>query len=167
MKKFNALDDLFDYVDYIRNMTTNDSSIVEIASFSRISPERLARKFDLNEKDFVKKFNKIKKEINFKLLMHNNIKNLRKRKIEKVYLTINNKVLSSKSCVCTRFFEVRFQSKNIRFYPSIEYQYINGDGLLIYTCNESKHLNKLYLTTDEFNQHFLDIREYKINQILD
>ncbi len=165
MEKFEKLEDLYDYVSYIKDIQVTDATIKEIASFSRISPERLARKFDLNEKDFVKKFNKIKKEINFKLLIHNNIKNLRKRKIEKVYLTTNNKVLSSKSCVCTRFFEVKFQSKNIRFYPSIEYQYINGDGLLIYT--ESKHLNKLYLTTDEFNQHFLDIREYKINQILD
>ena len=165
MEKFEKLEDLYDYVSYIKDIQVTDATIKEIASFSRISPERLARKFDLNEKDFVKKFNKIKKEINFKLLIHNNIKNLRKRKIEKVYLTTNNKVLSSKSCVCTRFFEVRFQSKNIRFYPSIEYQYINGDGLLIYT--ESKHLNKLYLTTDEFNQHFLDIREYKINQILE
>ena len=33
--------------------------------------------------------------------------------------------------------------------------------------NESKHLNKLYLTKDEFNDHFLDIREYKINQVLE
>ncbi len=167
MKKFNSLDDLFDYVDYIRNMTTNDSSIEEIKNFKRISAERISRKFDLNEKDFVKKFNKIKKEVNFKLLMYNNIKKLRRRKIERVYITINNAVLSSKSCICTKFFDINLTSKNIRFYPSIEYQYINADGLLIYTCNESKHLNKLYLTKDEFNDHFLDIREYKINQVLE
>lgn len=167
MKKFNSLDDLFDYVDYVRNITTDESSMTEIKNFSKISAERIARQFDLDEKDFVKRFNKVKKEINFKLLMYNNIKNLRKRKVEKVYMNLNNRVLVSNSCVCTRFFEVRFMSKNIRFYPSIEYQYINGDGLIIYTCNESKHLNKLYLTNDEFNQHFLDIREYKINQILD
>lgn len=167
MKKFNSLDDLFDYVDYVRNITTDESSMTEIKNFSKISAERIARQFDLDEKDFVKRFNKVKKEINFKLLMYNNIKNLRKRKVEKVYMNLNNRVLVSSSCICTRFFEVRFMSKNIRFYPSIEYQYINGDGLIIYTCNESKHLNKLYLTNDEFNQHFLDIREYKINQILD
>lgn len=167
MKKFNSLDDLFDYVDYVRNITTDESSMTEIKNFSKISAEKIARQFDLDEKDFVKRFNKVKKEINFKLLMYNNIKNLRKRKVEKVYMNLNNRVLVSSSCVCTRFFEVRFMSKNIRFYPSIEYQYINGDGLIIYTCNESKHLNKLYLTSDEFNQHFLDIREYKINQILD
>lgn len=76
MKKFNSLDDLFDYVDYVRNITTDESSMTEIKNFSKISAERIA-------------------------------------------------------------------------------------------CNESKHLNKLYLTNDEFNQHFLDIREYKINQILD
>jgi hypothetical protein len=167
MKKFNSLDDLFDYVDYVRNMTTDESSMIEIKSFAKLSAERIARQFYLNEKEFVKRFNKIKKEINFKLLMYNNIKNLRKRSIEKVYMNLNNKVLVSNSCICTKFFEVRFMSKNIRFYPSIEYQYINGDGLIIYTCNESKHLNKLYLTNDEFNQHFLDIREFKINQILD
>jgi hypothetical protein len=167
MKKFNSLDDLFDYVDYVRNITTDESSMTEIKNFSKISAERIARQFDLDEKDFVKRFNKVKKEINFKLLMYNNIKNLRKRKVEKVYMNLNNRVLISSSCICTRFFEVRFMSKNIRFYPSIEYQYINGDGLIIYTCNESKHLNKLYLTNDEFNQHFLDIREFKINQILD
>ena len=165
MKKFEKLEDLYDYVSYIKDMQVTDTTIKEISSFSRISPERLANKFDLDKLDFVKKFNKIKKEINFKLITYNNINRLKNRTVEKIHLSLNNNLFISKSCICTKLLEIKYMHKTIRFYPTIEYQYINSSGLIIYTSY--KHVTKLYITNDEFKEHFLDIREYKINQILE
>ena len=62
MKNFKSIEEFNDYVKYLIEIDT-DNNVNELKQFLRISPERIARKFNLDIISLVKKTNISKKKI--------------------------------------------------------------------------------------------------------
>ena len=160
----NSLQELNKWIEEIKNLEVNDDNIDILNSFIRASPEKIADKLGIEREPLVKEFDKHKKEIHNKVIIYNRVKVLKKRKLEKFNFKYNGKHYPTKVCVCTKFLQVK---SNAKFYPSITYLYCELDGffanenLVVFAENQ-----KVYITENEFNENFIDLREYKINSII-
>jgi hypothetical protein len=82
----------------------------------------------------------------------------------KIKSEITKNGILTKFCVCKKFFQIK---SNAKFYPTITYLYCELEGffpnenLVVFAENQ-----KVYITEDEFNENFIDLREYKINSII-
>jgi hypothetical protein len=160
----NSLQELNKWIEEIKNLEVNDDNIDILNSFIRASPEKIADKLGIERKPLVKEFDKHKKEIHNKVIIYNRVKVLKKRKLETFNFKYNGKFYPTKFCVCTKFLQVK---SNAKFYPSITYLYcelqgfFSNENLVVFTENQ-----KVYITESEFNEYFIDMREYKINSII-
>lgn len=160
----NSLQELNEWVERIKNLEVNDDNIELLNKFIRTSPEKIADKLGIERVSLVKEFDKHKKEIHNKVIIHNRIKQLKKRKLDPFTFYYNGKPYPTKFCICTNFLEVK---SNAKFYPSIKYLYCELEGflpnedLVVFAENQ-----KVYITEEEFNENFIDLREYNINLII-
>lgn len=160
----NSLQELNQWVEKIKNLNVDDDNIDLLNNFIRFSPEKFADKLGLERGPIVKEFDKHKKEIHNKVIIYNRVKVLKKRKLEKFIFKYNGKSYPTKFCVCAKFLQVK---SNAKFYPTITYLYCELEGLF---SNENLVVfaenQKVYITEGEFNEYFIDMREYKINSII-
>lgn len=159
----NSLNELNEWVEKIKNLEVNDNNIEILNNFIKTSPEKIADKLGIEREPLVKEFDKHKKEIHNKVIVYNRVNVLKKRKLEKFIFKYNGKSYPTKLCVCTNFFQVK---SNAKFYPTITYLYceveeFSNENLVVFAENQ-----KVYITENEFNENFIDLREYKINSII-
>jgi hypothetical protein len=160
----NSLQEVNEWVEKIKNLEVNDDNINILNNFIRVSPEKIADKLSIERGTIVKEFDKHKKEIHNKIIIYNRVKVLKKRKLEAFTFKYNGKPYPTKFCVCKKFIQVK---SNAKFYPSITYLYCELEGffpnenLVVFAENQ-----KVYITENEFNENFIDLREYKINSII-
>ena len=160
----NSLQELNEWIEKIKNLNVDDDNIDLLNNFIRFSPEKFADKLGLERGLLVKEFDKHKKEVHNKVIIYNRVKVLKKRKLESFTFKYNGKPYPTKFCVCTKFLQVK---SNAKFYPTITYLYCELDGffpnenLVVFAENQ-----KVYITENEFNENFIDLREYKINSII-
>jgi hypothetical protein len=160
----NSLQELNEWVEKIKELEVNDNNIDILNNFIRTSPEKIADKLGIERLPLVKEFDKHKKEIHNKIIIYNRVKVLKKRKLETFNFKYNGKSYATKFCICTKFFQIK---SNAKFYPSITYLYCELEGffanenLVVFAENQ-----KVYITEGEFNEYFIDMREYKINSII-
>lgn len=160
----NSLQELNDWVEKIKNLEVNDDNIEILNNFIRVSPEKIADKLSIEREPLVKEFDKHKKEIHNKVIVFNRVKVLKKRKLETFTFKYNGKSYPTKICICTKYLHVK---SNAKFYPTISYLYCELEGffpnenLVVFAENQ-----KVYITESEFNENFIDMREYKINSII-
>lgn len=160
----NSLQELNEWVEKIKNLEVNDDNIELLNQFIRFSPEKFADKIGIERASLVREFDIHKKEIHNKVIIHNRIKQLKKRKLDPFTFYYNGKPYPTKFCICTNFLEVK---SNAKFYPSIKYLYCELEGflpnenLVVFAENQ-----KVYITEEEFNENFIDLREYNINLII-
>jgi hypothetical protein len=160
----NSLQELNQWVEKIKNLNVDDNNIELLNNFIKFSPEKFADRLGLQRESIVKEFDKHKKEIHNKVIVYNRVKVLKKRKLEVFEFKYNGKSYPTKFCVCTKFFQVK---SNAKFYPSITYLYCELEGffpnenLVVFADNQ-----KIYITEGEFNEYFIDMREYKINSVI-
>ena len=160
----NSLQELNKWVEEIKSLEVNDDTIDTLNNFIRTSPEKIADKLGIEREPLVKDFDKHKKEIHNKVIIYNRVKVLKKRKLEKFNFKYNGKHYPTKVCVCTKFFQVK---SNAKFYPSITYLYcelndfFENENIVVFAENQ-----KVYITENEFNENFIDLREYNINSII-
>lgn len=160
----NSLKELNEWVEKIKKLEVNDDNIDILNNFIRTSPEKIADKLQIERLPLVKEFDKHKKEIHNKVIIYNRVKVLKKRKLETFNFKYNGKSYPTKFCICKKFFQVK---SNAKFYPSIKYLYCELEGffanenLVVFAENQ-----KVYITEGEFNEYFIDMREYKINSII-
>jgi hypothetical protein len=160
----NSLQELNQWVEKIKNLDVDDNNIDLLNNFIKFSPEKFADKIGLERESIVKEFDKHKKEIHNKVIVYNRVKVLKKRKLETFIFKYNGKPYPTKFCVCKNFFQIK---SNAKFYPSITYLYCELEGffpnenLVVFAENQ-----KIYITENEFNENFIDLREYKINSII-
>jgi hypothetical protein len=160
----NSLQELNKWIEEIKNLEVNDDTIDELNSFIKFSTEKMADKLQIEREPLVKEFDKHKKEIHNKVIIYNRVKVLKKRKLEAFTFKYNGKPYPTKFCICTKFLQVK---SNAKFYPTITYLYCELDGffanenLVVFAENQ-----KVYITENEFNENFIDLREYKINSII-
>ncbi len=168
MHDFKKIEDVLDYIQTLLHIDNKDIIDIDIDNFSKIkklSPEKIAKRFNLDELTLVKEFNQYKKQINKKIIIYNKVKKL--KDVEPIPFTFNysgNKY-KTKISVCYKLFEVKYRHHLFTFYPQVKYLYVELNEENIILFNDSNYL-RLYSTTKEFNEHFIDSREYKINQII-
>lgn len=160
----NSLQEVNEWIEKVKNLEVNDDNINILNNFIRVSPEKIADRLSIERGPLVKEFDKHKKEIHNKVIIYNRVKVLKKRKLESFIFKYNGKPYPTKFCVCKKFFEIK---SNAKFYPTITYLYCELEGffpnenLVVFAENQ-----KVYITEDEFNENFIDLREYKINSII-
>lgn len=160
----NSLDELNEWIRKIKNLEVNDNNTYVFNDFIRLSPEKIADKLKVEKSYLIREFNKHKKEIHRKLIIHKRIKVLKERKLDTFNFNYNNKIYKTKFCVCKKFLQIK---SNAKFYPNITYLYceleafLPNEKLVVFTENQ-----KVYITEIEFNGNFIDLREYKINEII-
>jgi hypothetical protein len=160
----NSLQELNEWIEKIKNLNVDDDNIDLLNNFIRFSPEKFSDKLGLEREPLVKEFDKHKKEVHNKVIIYNRVKVLKKRKLETFTFKYNGKPYPTKFCVCTKFLQVK---SNAKFYPTITYLYCELEGffanenLVVFAENQ-----KVYITENEFNENFIDLREYKINSII-
>ncbi len=165
MKDFTNIGEVFTYIESLLDIDNED--IIDVESFQKIfnfSGERFAKKFNLDELTLVKEFNEYKKKIHKKIIIYNKVKELRKTTPKPFNFYYSGVQYKTKTCICSKFFESKYKHRTFSFYPQVKYLYVELDEMIV-LFPKLEHI-KLYSTKKEFNEHFLDMREYKINQII-
>ena len=165
MHEFKNIEDVEAHIESLLQIDNKD--ITDIEPFQKIfklSGERFAKRFDLDKMKLVKEFNQYKKKIHKKIIIYNKVKQLRKVKLNTLIFHYSGIGYKTKKCVCFKFFESKFKHRTFSFYPEVQYLYVELDDTIV-LFPRCEHI-KLYSTKKEFNEHFLDMREYKINQII-
>lgn len=57
---FNSKEEFYNYIEYLKALPINEASIFKIRNFLKFSPNKFARKIEINEEDFQREFNQIK-----------------------------------------------------------------------------------------------------------
>jgi hypothetical protein len=162
----NSLEELNRWINEVKSLEVNDENIDILNNFIRSSPEKIANKLGVEKEFLVKGFQKHKKEVHNKIIIFNRVNKLKKRKLELVEFRYNGVSYQTKICVCTKYFKIK---SNAKFYPSITYLYCElqlsksstNESLVVFAENQ-----KVYMTGNEFNENFIDMREFKINSII-
>lgn len=165
MEDFKNIEEVLEYIVYLNNLSIAKGNLVPFKKFLKFSPEKLAKKFELDELSLVKDFNQYKKEIHRKIIIYEKIKSLKKINPMPFNFNFGGDVYIVKVSVCETFFETKYKSKTIKFYPGVKYLYVMMSGEMVLFPNGQAG-KRLFLTENEFNNHFIDMREFKINQIL-
>jgi hypothetical protein len=167
---FNSKEEFYQYVDYLNNLNISQESIFKIHNFLKFSPNKFARKIEINEEDFQKEFNQIKKPLHLKCLTFKKITKLKDYRPE---LGIYSKFLKPTTwdiqkwekidlvksmCICKKNLK-----DNLCFYETIYYSYCVNDNIF-YVFSENNSI--LEMDINIFNQHFIDYREWVIDSIV-
>ena len=183
IKDINKISEFYDIVEILRKLSPESSSDAEylrIKEFMRFSPEKLARKLNIDEIEFSKKVNKIKGEFNKKIKYV-----IRMEKMNSILPKIGNQEIKisgksitviSKHCICTNDYCYNSYVK-YNFYKGIIYSYfIHQDAYskeIVYCVmhrNKSGYhpyqLLECKLSKGSFFSNFTDLRDWKIDQII-
>jgi len=165
MNEFKNIEELVTHIEYLLNKNNEDITDIDIfKKVNKLSAEKLAKKFGIDETKLVKEFNQYKKLINKKIIIYNKVKELGSKNPSPFNFNYSGVSYKTKICVCSKFFESKFKHHTFFFYPTVKYLYLElYETIILFPRLE--HI-KLYSTKKEFNEHFLDMREYKINQII-
>jgi hypothetical protein len=158
------------WIGLLKALEIKKANLAAFESVFKFSPEKFAKDNSLDD-SFIKSFQKDRKEIHGKIIAHKKIEFLKKRKVVPEKFFYGGEKLTTRVCVCIKRF--RNESPRARngydFFESIHYNYIiiydsfydKEDAVLFNPTGGS-----IYSTVNEFNEHFIDIREHKINILL-
>ncbi len=169
---FNNEDEFFKHVEYLKTLTISEDSIFKIKNFLKFSPNKFARKIGIDEEEFQRKFNQIKKPLHLKLLYYKKVISLRDYRPElgifEKFINLGKKwdsdwikvEIRKSMCVCIKSFK---RHGDPTFYETIYYSYcLYDDRYFLFDSND----RSIELNSDEFNQHFIDYRDWAIDKIL-
>ena len=165
-----ALEDYNKWIEMLKTIEICKSNKFLLEEVFKFSPQKFIRERGL-EDSFIKEFQKARKIIHNRIIDFNKIQILKKRKLKTEKYRTGWKTYDTRICVCIK----RFKNKEQRakggynFYETIQYNYViiydsflGKDDVIIFDDRGGR----VYLTIKEFNKHFIDIREQKINSIL-
>jgi len=173
---FKTLEEFYKFIKYLEELDCSKENLFKLKNFLKFSPNKFARKLGIDEIMFQKEFNQIKKRIHRKYLYDKEVYNLSKLNPNKKTITHMGTFgddfasirLEAMPCICIKDLMKKGEAK---FYKTIKYLYylLSKDGYIISKNHIvlSEHEHKIYLTEKEFEEHFLDLREYKLKQLLD
>ena len=169
---FNSKEDFYDYNEYLKALPISEDSVFKIRNFLKFSPNKFARKIGINEKEFQKEFNQLKKPLHLKLLYYKKIISLKDYRPElgifQKFINLGSgkesywvKVELRKSmCICIESFK---RHGDPTFYETIYYSYcLYDDRYFLFDSSDSS----IELNSDEFNHYFIDYRDWAIGKIL-
>lgn len=169
---FNTEEEFYDYIEYLKTLPINEDSVFKIRNFLKFSPNKFAKKIEINEQDFQRKFNQIKKPLHLKLLHYKKILSLKDWRPELgTFEKFINLGLGKDSnwikmdlrrtmCICLETFKKHSEPT---FYETIYYSYSQYNSrYFLFDTND----RVVELSHDEFNKHFQDYRDLMIERIL-
>jgi hypothetical protein len=165
-----TVDDYNKWIGTLKTVEIRKDNHYLFESVFKFSPEKFIRENGLEE-SFIKEFQKDRKIVHNRLMDYNKIRILKKRKVVLEKFFYGGKFHESRVCVCIK----RFKNEEHRakggydFHETIHYNYAiihdafheRYDAIIF---NEKG--SKVYSTVNEFNRHFIDIREHKIDMLL-
>jgi hypothetical protein len=166
-----TLEDYNKWIEMLKTVEIRKGNHNLLQEVFKFSPENFSKSKGLDTESFVKQFQKERKIIHHRLIDFNKIQILKKRKLKIEKYTTGGKTYDARICVCIK----RFKNEEPRakggydFYETIQYNYViiydsffEQDDTIIFDDKGKR----VYSTVDEFNKHFIDIREEKIDQLL-
>lgn len=161
----NTIKDIDIWVNEVMCMKPSIENIDFLKSFIKFSPEKAADKIGVERDVIVKMFN------DYKRVIHNRIIIFEKSQLLKVYNPNNfgfyydgDYVRTIKS-ICIEYLEIKFKGKVVKFYPEVKYLYYDTiDNIIIFPIDDN--IRKIYITNDEFSNHFRNLRDYKISKLI-
>jgi hypothetical protein len=169
---FNSKEDFYDYNEYLKTLPISEDSVFKIRNFLKFSPNKFARKIGINEEEFQKEFNQLKKPLHLKLLYYKKIISLKDYRPElgifEKFINLGSgkesywvKVELRKSmCICIESFK---RHGDPTFYETIYYSYCLYDNrYFLFDSND----RSIELNSNEFNHYFIDYRDWAIGKIL-
>jgi len=170
---FNNEYEFFKHVEYLKTLAISEDSVFKIKNFLKFSPNKFARKHGINEEEFQKKFNQIKKPLHLKLLYFKKIISLKDYRPElgifEKFINLGNKWdsnwtkvrLRKSMCVCKESFK---RHGDPTFYETIYYSYCQYEDRRWFLFDSNDR--SIELSSDEFNHYFIDYRDWVIGKIL-
>jgi len=165
-----TLEDYKKWIEMLKIVEIRKGNQYLLEEVFKFSPEKFIIENGLEE-SFVKEFQKDRKIVHNRLIDYNKIQILKKRKVVPEKFMYGGKIHETRVCVCIQRFknEEHRAKKGYDFYETIHYNYViiydsffDRDDVIIFDAKGSK----VYSTINEFNKHFIDIREHKIDQLL-
>lgn len=166
-----TLEDYNKWIEMLKNVEIRKSNTDLFDMVFKFSPDKFAKSKGLDIESFVKQFQKERKIIHHRLIDFKKIQALKKRKVKTEKYTTGGKTYDARVCVCIKRFKNEEQRarNSYDFYETIQYNYVivydsffGKDDAIIFDDKGKR----VYSTITEFNKHFIDIREYKIDQLL-
>jgi len=158
------------WIDGLKTFEISKGNIEMFRQVFAFSPEKHAKRNGMDD-SFIKEFQKDRKIIHNRLIDYEKIKALKKRKVSQLRFPYGGEWHTARICFCVK----RFKNEEHRarfgydFYEGIKYNYaiisdsfFHREELILF----DEKGNKVYTTTEEFNRHFVDIREKIIDDIL-
>ena len=166
-----TLEDYNEWIEMLKTVEIRKGNHNLLQEVFKFSPENFSKSKGLDTESFVKQFQKERKIIHHRLIDFNKIQVLKKRKVKIEKYKTGGKTYDARICVCIK----RFKNEEQRakggydFYETIQYNYViiydsffGKDDAIIFDDKGGR----VYSTVTEFNKHFIDIREHKIDQLL-
>ena len=153
----------------LKSVCIDGNSEDEIRKAMRFSPEKFAAARGLGD-EFISEFQADRKALHGRLIDHERISKLKKRKVEEMNFFYGGIAKKARICVCVK--EMKNEQHRARggykFYEGIKYNYSTAEG---FNGNEDIFIfdekgTRVYTTPEAFDDHFVDIREHKIDLIL-
>ena len=172
------------WIDRIKSLDPDSTShphYVDMVNFMKSSPEKISRKIGINQIKVSKKIKEAKREVHSKLrkidikdkLNLNIPKNttiqywFRTPPISGLQVFPGESVVSINltNCICLNKWK---GVSSFTFFRGAIYNYgilDSGDYILVHRHYHGIREYKLEVSSDDFNRHFMDLREWKINSI--
>jgi len=181
-KLIKSQEDLQSYIDWIRSLRPSSGDSPEfkiLKDFKYFSPEKIALKIGANKIQTSRWINKVKSEIwrrvNRIEIVEKMNKNIPKVGQEISYWqpwSYHKKApkLYSSNCICIKDYMSDGHSK---FIGGVVYKYVkldnnsnymSGRNVVVWRSKEGREYNILF-ETEEFNNHFKDYRDWKIESL--
>lgn len=163
-----TLEDYNKWIEMLKTVEIHKSNTDLFDVVFKFSPEKFAKSKGLDIEPFVKQFQKERKSIHHRLIDFNKMSALRKRKVKTEKYVTGGKTYDARVCVCIKRFKNEEQRarNSYDFYETIQYNYViiydsffGKDDAIIFDDKGKR----VYSTVTEFNKHFIDIREHKID----
>lgn len=165
--------ELEEYREWIRSLKSakiDAESERQIQKAMRFSPEKFSASKGIDAEEFKAEYQADRKALHGMLIDFEKKKKLKKRKVEEMLFFYAGEKRKARVCVCVKEMknEVHRAKGGYKFYEGMKYNYaITKDWMdlqEIFIFDEKNM--KIYTTFDAFEEHFSDLREYIIDQIL-
>ena len=164
------IEDYNKWIELLKTKELFEKNLDVFKSIFEFSPEKFIKNNGLDE-SFIKEFQSERKIIHNRIIAFEKIEKLKKRKVREMDFFYSGEIRKARVCVCVNRFknEISRSKGGYDFYETIHYNYavvhdmfLDRESFIIFDEKDKK----VYSTMNEFDKHFIDIREDKINSIL-
>lgn len=160
-----TIEELNVWVSDILDIEPSIDNIEELRSFIRFSPEKFADKIGQDRTSLVKEFDIHKKIVHNKILIFDKSNLLKGNNPDSFGFYFDNVYVKSIKCICIKYFSIKYKGSNYKFYPFVKYlYYFTDEENIIFPYEDT--IRKIYISKQEFYEHFQNLRDYKIQKIV-